>query len=57
MSLVPGRVHWQASIAAQRTRVEPCLLIGLRRVAVSDSRCWLPSEVQVIVGEFRSAPG
>ena len=30
---------WAASTAAQRTRVEPCLVIGPRRMTVSDSRC------------------
>src|SRR4029453_1316986 len=37
-SLVPGRVRWQASIAAHRTSFEPCFVIGPRCTVVSDSR-------------------
>ena len=37
-SLVPARVCWQASIAAQRTNFEPCFVIGPRCTVVSDSR-------------------
>ncbi len=37
---VPAGWRWMASTAAQRTSLEPCLVMCPRRTTVSDSRCW-----------------